>query len=117
MKISTKTDAQTHDPILTIDATQRPVTAHVCWTAGQLEGEGSSVGCQVRVTGCDVDGVGIRPLAHFHLRGEHVRCVVINVQQVHLKGACPAGRWDTWIHGKKTCSTDNTQHIYCTQYS
>lgn len=50
---------------------------------------------QVRVTGCDVDGVGIWLLTHFYLRGEHMRCVVINVQQIHLKGACPAGRWDT----------------------
>lgn len=127
MKIQNKT--ATLSRILTSDAIERPVAAYVYWTIGQLEGKGSSVRGQVGVAGCDVDGVWIWPLTHFHLGGEHVRCIVIYVLQVQLKGARPAGRRDTWTHTMKMFNTlllfllyflfnsDNSQYISGTRYS
>lgn len=91
---------------LTIESTQRPITANICRAAGQLEGKGPSVGRQVGVAGRDVDGIGIRLLTHFHLGREDVRSIVIDVQQVHLEGAGPAGGGDTCT------STVDTGHVH-----
>lgn len=74
---------------------ESPVAAHVRGAVGQLEGEGPGVRGQVRVAGCEVDGVGVRLLAHFHLRGEHVRRVVVYIEQVNLESARPTGRGHT----------------------
>lgn len=74
---------------------ESPVATYIRGTIGQLEGEGSSIGAQVGVAGCEVESIGLRPLTHFHLRREHMRRVVIYVSQVNLKGACPTGRGGT----------------------
>lgn len=90
--------------ILTIESIQRPITANIWRAAGQLEGKGPGVGRQVGVAGCDVNGVGIWLLAHFNLRREDVRSIVINVQEVHLKGAGPTG-------GRDSCA-QHSGHIW-----
>ena len=83
-------------PILTVETHERPVAAGVQGPICQLEGKGAGVGYQVGVAGCDVDAVGLGPLAHLHLRGENVRRIVVDVQQVYLQGACATGRGVSW---------------------
>lgn len=76
---------------LTVERTQRPVTTHVPGLSNQFKGKGSSIGTDIRVACCDVDGIGPWLLAHFYFRWKHVGGIVINVQQVDLQGSCPTG--------------------------
>lgn len=76
---------------LTVEVTQRPVTTHVQGFSNQVKGKGSSIGTEIRVACCDVDGIGPWLFAHLYFRWKHVGGIVINVQQVDLQGSCPTG--------------------------
>lgn len=79
----------------TTDSSQCPVPADVRGSVGQLESIGPSVGVEVSVYSCDIDGVGLRTLAHFCFLREDSRCVIVYVQQVDLQSSRPTRRGDT----------------------
>lgn len=77
---------------------------YVLRTVCQLKSKGSSIGSEVGIAGCDVDGIRIWRLAHFYLRRKNVRRVVVDVHEENLKSPCSAGRGVGWKHTTKTAS-------------
>lgn len=76
----------------TVEPGNGPVAANAGGERRQLKDKGPHVGVGVGVGGCDVDlGVWARALAHLGLPGHQHRRVVVHIDQVDLKGSCPAG--------------------------
>lgn len=92
----------------TADSSQSPVPSNVRGSVGQFESVGSSVGIEVSVYGCDIDGVGFGTLAHFCFLREDSRCIIVYVQQVDLQSTCPTCRGDTCrqTEGKREVNTN-----------
>lgn len=54
---------------------------------GQLEGERPSVWVEVSIHSRDVDGIWLWLLAYLSLLREHLRCIIVDIQEVDLQGA------------------------------
>ncbi len=87
----------------TTDSSQCPVPADVRGSVGEFESVGPSIGVEIYIYGCDIDGIRFGALAHFCFLREDLRCVIVYVQQVDLQSTCPTRRGDTcrWTEGKR----------------
>ena len=75
----------------TAEAGECPVAANVRGLVGQLEGERPRVRVQVTIHCCNVDAIGVWTLTHLCLLRKHPRGVIVDVQQIDLQSARPAG--------------------------
>lgn len=72
---------------------------HGGWDKRQLEDIGADVGVNIRIGGCDVDGVQAGLLTDLCLLGQQLRGIVVDVNEIDLEGPGAAGRGDP-------CGTD-----------
>lgn len=90
--------------LITTESGNGPVAADAGGKRRQLKDKGANIGVGISVRGCDIDpGVWACALTHLGLPGYQHWWVVVHIDQVDLKSACPAGLWRTWreVWGKR----------------
>lgn len=92
-----------------------PVAADVSGSVGKLERKWPSIGVQVSIHRCYVDGVGLGSLAHLGFLRKDARRIIINIQQIDLQCACSTRRRNTCRLGwKRECERSKNNPNFTT---